>query len=210
MIVKNIYIKFSVPPNLQRHMLLVTKLALCIDNHWKGPKIDNDLLTKACLLHDIGNIVKFNLDKYSHLLEEEIIRIDFWKQKQKEVIAKYGKEDQIATKLMLEEIGIDQEIVKIIQEKEYANAIETEKSDNWSLKIFLYADLRVAPSGIASLQERLKDLMDRLEKYRYRNDLFQAALRIEKQIQEKVNIDLTKISIADIKANDEELLETNV
>lgn len=90
MAIQDIYSKFAIAPNLQRHMLTVTKLALFLCDHWQGPPIGKELLTKACLLHDLGNIVKFDLEKYPHFLEEEQGRVEYWKQKQKEIIAKYG------------------------------------------------------------------------------------------------------------------------
>ena len=45
------------------------------------------------LLHDLGNIVKFDLEKYPDFLGKEKPRLEYWKKVQKEVREKYGSDD---------------------------------------------------------------------------------------------------------------------
>lgn len=111
---------------------------------------------------------------------------------------------------MLEEINIDPKIIQIIEDKEYSNTITTEKSDNWTLKIFLYCDLRTSPAGIISLKNRLTEVTNRLKKYRGRDDLFQAALRIENQIRENINVNLDQINIDGVKISNKTLLDVKM
>lgn len=211
--IREIYKKYSVPPNLQEHMLRVASVTKFITEHWVGVNLDKDKLVKASLLHDLGNIVKFNFDKYPHFLGAEAKNIEFWKNKQKEIISKYGDDDHKATQKMLSEIGLDESSVESISAKSFANSVETLKSSNWSLKILLYSDMRVLPNGICSLQERLDDIMDRMPQYYNRpdiNNLLESVKMIEKQIQENVNIPLGDINEKNVEINDEELLDVEI
>jgi hypothetical protein len=70
-------------------------------------------------MHDLGNIVKFDLKRYPEYLGKELKRRDFWAKKQKEMIKKYGKDDHEANLKILREIGADDKIVKIISKKSF-------------------------------------------------------------------------------------------
>lgn len=96
--IKEIYEKFGIPPNLQEHMVQVAKVVDFIKVHWSGPDVNWELLTKAALLHDIGNLVKYDFGVIP------IENGDFWKQRQQEIKQKYGTDDHEATKNMLAEI----------------------------------------------------------------------------------------------------------
>lgn len=211
--VRGIYKKYKIIPNLQEHMLRVTKVVLFIIDHWQGRKIDKELIKKAALMHDLGNIVKFDFVKNRDLSGNEHRRLDYWLEVQKEMIKKYGKNDHQATKKMLEEMGIDSEILEIIMSKSFHHSMKMEKSDNWSLKILFYADLRVGPFGIASLKERFKEVIPRLKIYREAdnlNELVKACYRIEKQIQKNLDVDLSEITDELIERDDTELLNTEI
>ncbi len=208
--VVDIYIRFKNPPNLQEHMLRVAKVGLFIHDHWIGENIDRELLKKVCLLHDVGNIVKFNIQKYPHFLGNEIKRADYWMEVQKEVIEKYGTDDHEVTGKMLTEAGINPEIIKTVLDMSYWNAPIISASDNWILKILLYSDLRVSPTGIITIKARLDDVHSRLAHYKGRMDLYEAGLAIEKQIAQKLNITVDDITNESIKRDDDDLLQTEL
>jgi len=192
-----IYRKFGIPPNLQQHMIWVAGVAEFITDHWKGGQIDKNRLIKASLVHDLGNIVKFNFDKYPEFLGEEIKNIEFWKQKQSEIISKYGSDDHLVTQKMLNEIGLDNKSIEVISAKSFANAVETLNSNDWYLKILLYSDMRVLPFGICTLEERLEDIMKRMPQYYSRpdiKDLLDACRKIEVEIQQNINCDVEEIN----------------
>jgi hypothetical protein len=88
---------------------------------------------------------------------------------------------------MLTEAGIDPKIVQAVLDMSYWNAPKIANGNNWILKILLYADLRVSPTGVIPIKARLDDIHSRLAKYKNRMDLYEAGLQIEKQIQEKNN-----------------------
>ena len=69
--IAQIYEKLGTSPNLQQHMIRVTSVGLFILNNWNGEKLNTDTMTTMLLLHDIGNIVKFDLEKKG--IDDEII-----------------------------------------------------------------------------------------------------------------------------------------
>ncbi len=213
MTIAEIYKKFVTPPNLQQHLLTVTKVALYVANNFKNGKVDINKLKIAALLHDLSNIVKFDFVKHPEFLGEAQKDINYWIEQQKQVIDKYGKDDHDATEKMLDEIGVSDEIKKIISSKSFRNSIEVNNSDSWETKILLYSDLRVGPFGIVSLLERIDGLTTRLEKYRNRPDLpelISACQNIEKEISQIIGKDINKLSESNLSKNDNELLDTKL
>ncbi len=213
MTVQKIYQRFKLPPNLQEHLLRVTKVALFITDHWVGPKIDHDLIKKSALLHDLGNIVKFDLKKYPKFLGKEKGRVNFWLKVQEDITDQYGTDDHQATLKMLEELGVNSRMSLLVKSKTFSNALKMAESSNWEAKILFYADLRVGPFGILSLKERLNEALPRLDIYRKLDtldELIAACYRIENQIQANVNTGLTKISGESIERDEVELLKTKV
>lgn len=197
--VTEIYKKFGIPPNLQEHMFRVWGVVSFIEKHWNDSeiKVDWDLVKKAALLHDLGNVVRFDFNKHPEFLGKEQVNVDHWKDIQKKVIGSYGSDDHEATKKMLKEIGAAQEMVDIIQEKSFGNSVTIKDSDNWPLKILYYADIRTLPGGIGTLEERIADVRERMPKYTSRTDfedLVEACREVERQIQEYLNVPVSEIN----------------
>jgi len=178
-------------------MIRVHGIVVFLQKHWKGKEVNWDLIKKSALVHDLGNIVKFNLDKYPQFLGSEQKNMEYWKKVQREMIEKYGRDDHEATRQMLTEINVDPKIVQGILGKSFHNAVEIKNSHNWLTKILLYADLRAMPFGVVPLSERLDDVRDRMPQYTSRadfEDLVGAALDIEKQIQHHLNVEVSEIA----------------
>ena len=198
---KEVYQRFAIPQNLQEHMLRVTRVEMMIIDGWKT-KIDKSRVIRAGLVHDLANIVKFKLDKDSELVPL-----------QKIIIEKYGNDDHIATEKMLIELDLDKELIEIVQMKSFGNAIEVAHSDNWPLKILFYSDMRVMPTKVDSLDNRLNDVVTRLEKYRnhpQKDKLIQSAHEVEKQIQKMTNTNLLEITDSVVSVNLSDLLEIEI
>lgn len=104
--IRRVYDRFSVPPNLAEHMETVAQVVRVIRDHWQGEPIDWDFIIQAALLHDIGNIVKFDFEAHPEFLREEQANIDHWKAVQRDIIARYGKDDHLASGNMLRELGV--------------------------------------------------------------------------------------------------------
>jgi hypothetical protein len=211
--ISQVYERFDVPPNLQEHMFRVAKMCLFISDHWKGINLDKKLIVKGALLHDLGNIVKFNFGKYLKLLDKELPRIDHWKNIQKKTIEKYGSDDHEVTIKMLEEINTSQKLKDIVSTKSFSSSLETEESDNWELKILYYADLRSGTFGVLPLKERLDEALPRLKKYKdlgNLDDLITACEDIEKQIQANLDTEVLKIKEENIVKFDRNFLDVEV
>jgi len=195
----DIYKKFGIPPNLQEHMFRVWGIVSFVEKHWDNADtiVDWNSLKRAALLHDLGNVVKFDLDKHPEFLGKEQSNIGHWKNVQKSIIEKYGSDDHEATEKMLKEIYVSQEILEVIQNKSFGNSVATKNSNNWPLKILYYADLRTLPLGIGTLKERISDVRKRMPKYTSRpdfEDLVSACKEIEKQIQDNLDIAVSEIN----------------
>ena len=80
-----IYNKYHLPENLQRHMLRVAACCMQILDNWNNNiEIDNESLIRIALLHDMGNMAK---------IEEDQITNNKFARIRKEYIDKYGKDD---------------------------------------------------------------------------------------------------------------------
>jgi hypothetical protein len=197
--IAEIYQKFGVPPNLREHMQRVYGVISFIEKHWKGQeKVDWNLAKKMALLHDVGNIVKFDFVKYPEFLGSEKPNIEYWKNVQRQMIAKYGNDDNEATRKILTEIEIDPYIVELIFNKRFVHSVETKKSNNMFLEVLYYADLRVLPLGLGTLEDRIADIRKRYNpEYTSRpdfDDLIDACREIEKEIQENLDIPINEIT----------------
>lgn len=213
MTIEEVYKKFTIPPNLAEHMLTVTKVTCSIRDHWRGNEVDWNFVIKSALLHDIGNIVKFRFDTNPEFLGKEEKNIEYWKDIQKKIIDAYGSDDHIASGNMLKEVGVAGKLFDVIQNKSFANAIELAQENDWYSKILLYADMRVMPHGIVSLEDRLSDVRNRMPQYTNRPDfeeLLDAARDIEKQIAKTLDKPINEIDWGNTKESDMGLLSTVV
>ena len=207
-----LYDKYFVPPILRRHMLGVANVAMFLLDNWKGKSLNQNDLIKLCLTHDLGNLVRMNLD--SPIGDEFSTEdLDFWKQKKQEIIDMYGNIDDEVTTKILTEVGFDPDLTKTINDKRFANSINISKSNNWLLKILLYSDLRVLPTRIGTLKERLDEVISRRRDLSERsdiNELCKACFKIESEIQSnlKVSVDLISDQIRSLE--DKALLETEI
>jgi hypothetical protein len=150
--INEIYARFNIMPSLQKHMRRVAAVGALILSGEDSRINKNDVIA-ALLLHDIGNIVKFRLGD----------ELASWQKIQQETIAKYGSVDHEATEKMVKDLGVNKRVAWLISEMVFENLLQVIDSNDRELKICLYADQRVAPYGVVSLQERFADLRRRYE-----------------------------------------------
>ncbi len=202
--ISEIYEKYTVQQNLQLHMLRVAAVGAFIADHFKdSAQINKHELVSALLLHDIGNVIKFNFDKpeYSRIAAEDIA---YWKKIQAEYIEKYGDEDT-ATVEIAKEIGVDGQTLELLEKTSASKTVEAAASDDWNKKIACYADSRIGLHGILSVDERWDDINERYKGRGHSlsdfdNNLLcrNAGKEIEQQIQSKADVNIAGISDADI------------
>lgn len=210
--IRDLYAKYQIMPQLETHMLRVSGVGKIIAEHWRG-KCDVQLVTDLCLLHDMGNIVKFDL---SGLVDKKFYGkfedLGHWQEVQKEFWHKYGKNAQIATVEILKEAKLDRYIPYIIEEERLyfsePTDVDLEKSKLESI-ILMYADCRVTPTGVVSYRERIDDL-----KARYggvgTESWSEWTYWFEIWMQSKTDIDLNQITEKSVESLYEELLGYNI
>jgi len=215
-----IYKKYQIMPQLQEHQLAVAAVAEMICENFKPsprtplpegegkPYLDHDIIVAACLLHDMGNIVKFNFDqtKEYKLAPQEVGRLDYWKVVKEKFMAKYGTDSHNVTIKIIKEIGVSARVFELIDCVGFDQGADNAATDDFGKKICAYSDMRVMPAGACSLEERMADLRVRYKNHpegAHNRDVFEAALRqIERQIFENCDIkpeDITEKAIADRK-----------
>ena len=158
MTITQIYERYRLMPNLQLHQLRVAGVAKVITDN-STETINKTAIISACLLHDMGNIIKFDLELFPDFLEPA--GLEYWQQIQEEFLDTYGKNEHHATMQIAEEIGASPETLHLIDQIGFAKAQQNYESDSLATKICAYSDMRVTPQGIVPLQRRLDDLEQR-------------------------------------------------
>jgi hypothetical protein len=186
-----IYKEYEVMPNLQDHMLRVAAVAFLICDGFNEP-IEKEEIISACLLHDMGNIIKFNLEHFPESLEPK--GLDYWTKIKEKYIEKYGKDDHVATKIIAKEIGVSNNIIELIEYVGFFKATINEFEKLFKYKICNYSDMRVCPYGVLSLRERISEAHGRYKdrKHSISSDSFESLSlsfhNMEKQIFLKCKI----------------------
>jgi len=141
-------------PSLELHQLRVAAVAKLICDNFQKPVQTNDVVV-ACLFHDMGNIVKFQLGDIPEFLEPE--GLAYWEDVKTEFIEKYGREQHAANETIAREIGLSEDVISCILAINFSKIGEVVASGSFEKKICEYADSRVGPHGVLSLDERLRD-----------------------------------------------------
>lgn len=209
--ITSIYTEYRIMPQLQQHQLRVAAVAKQICDNFPSP-LDEPSVLSACLLHDMGNILKFELDRFPEFNEPE--GLEYWETVKREMGQKYNSTDEHeATVSIAKELGASQKVIGYIDAIGFDRAADNVTTSSFEAKICCYADQRVGPYGVLPLNERLADGKKRYEgreEFAYGNDRheeYSAALReIERQIFSETSIqpeDITDAStgvhIADLK-----------
>ena len=150
--ISEIYAEYKIMPNLQEHMLRVAAVASLICDNFNEPLPKEDIIT-ACLLHDMGNIIKSNLEYFPKFLEPE--GLEYWQNVKREHANKYGFDEHKATAIIAGSIGLSNDIIKIIDNFGFSNATKNELGKLFSHKICNYSDERVGPYGVMPMEGRI-------------------------------------------------------
>ncbi len=185
--ITDIYEEYKNTPMLAMHQIRTAAVALMICDSL-SLETDKENIVKACLIHDIGNVIKFDLKQTKSIFglsDSEIIEI---KEIQDEFIQKYGLNEHEATGAIAMELGVSSIIIDLISENRFINLCTNRHGNDLSLKILQYSDSRVCTHGILSYDDRMKDADHRYanhknsieEEKRYK--LVECGKEIEKQI----------------------------
>jgi hypothetical protein len=127
--------------------------------------VDTHAVVLACLFHDMGNIIKFD---FSLPLGDKAEDIPHWRHVQKEFIRQYGTDEHTATIDIAKEIGVSRAVIELINSIGFSKLDHVRDMGSLEQKICEYADLRVAPTGVVLLNERIREGRER---YQARADL---------------------------------------
>lgn len=204
--IRNVYKKYKIPFNLQNHMLRAAAVGAFIVNYWKAKPLDKNSIIQALLLHDMGNIIKFDF-KYSHLMGDEEKNIDHWKKVQQEFKEKYGNNEHEATTQIAKEVGLEAEAFELLEaigSSKLQKALETK---DWNKKIVCYCDFRVDPHGIVTVNKRFDEIVSRYEGRQHELGNIEETekrrklcLQLQEQLRTMVDFDLNTISDNDIES----------
>ncbi len=208
--VREIYSAYRIMPSLGIHQLRVAAVAKAIRENFTEPLNEHDVLV-ACLFHDMGNIIKSDLEYFPEFLEPE--GLEYWQKVKDEFVRKYGTDEHRATQTIVKEIGISDVAFSYLSAVGYQSLERTLRDPSFEKKICAYADMRVDPYRVCSIEERISEGRKR---YAERKDkamspdrlrtLDNALRELEKQILKKtkikpedINEEKTKSIIAELE-----------
>lgn len=155
MTVAEIFARYHTPSDLQRHQREVAMVASYLSDHWQGNSVNKDLLIQSALLHDLGNLVKFQRPFLGNMGE----RAEYWQKVQDEQRARFGQDAKQATLQMVDELGLGQTVGAVLRDMEVLFAGgETVRVE---AQLVECSDLMVTPEGIVGYERRKRDLIDR-------------------------------------------------
>lgn len=152
--ITEIYDEYKILNNLREHQMRVAGICMMICDSIDFP-VDREDILKACVIHDMGNIIKADLNYYPQFLEPE--GYEYWKKVQDDFKGKYGDNEHEATLKIIKEIGVTDKIFDIISFIGYPYVEIVVGSDDFNKKIVAYADFRVALHGIMSIDGRAEE-----------------------------------------------------
>ncbi len=151
---REIYAQYDILQSLQLHQLRAAAVAKMICEHFTQSINARDV-TLACLFHDMGNIIKSNLEVFPDFLKPK--GREYWEGVKKDFITKYGTDEHAATVAIAREIGLREGAIRYIDGIGFTMLAATRDSSSYEQKICEYADLRVGPHGVLSLDERIEE-----------------------------------------------------
>ena len=144
-------------PALQLHQLRVAGVAKIVCENIEH-EIDADAVILACLFHDMGNIIKSDLSAFPEFSEPE--GEAHWQLVKQQFEKRFGKDEHKATEAICKDAGLSEQIRMLIRDIGFSK-LGTIMTKPWGLKVFQYADLRVGPHGVLSLEARLAEGRER-------------------------------------------------
>ena len=154
----------------------------------------------------MGNIIKSDLNYFREFVEPE--GLEYWQSVKDDFLKKYGADHHVANAAITGELGLPADVVALLDGVGFSHLKNVSGIDSHELKIVQYADLRVGPLGILSIEKRLIEGRERYIATRRRDhpysdsdfeELMRTAEKLEKQIFVSVTIspdDITDTEVA--------------
>jgi hypothetical protein len=158
--IEEIYESYNLLPNLREHQLRVAAVAQQIGNAMTSA-VDTKGIVRTCLVHDMGNIIKFDLTFYPDFVEP--LGLEYWQGVKGSFINTYGSDEHMATSAICREVGLTEKEIEYLSTIGFTRSTTARNSGSFEQMICCYADQRVGPRGVLSLDERLRDGRKRYE-----------------------------------------------
>ena len=172
------YETYRIMPNLRLHQLRVAAVARTLA---QALGADVDVVTKAGLLHDMGNIMKADFSQFPPEFYGDH-DISYWQDVQADCACRFGADEHIATAAIARDIGVSENIIALMDGMGFSKSSHILNEGSLELQILEYADQRVAPYGIVSMMERLQEGHERY-KARVRSDYGEDDRRFEENLE---------------------------
>lgn len=195
--IEDVYEEYYIMPQLKEHMYRVASVANYICDHLSHA-IDKKSVITASLLHDMGNIIKFDLNKFPEFNEPK--GIAYWETVKRNYIEKHGNDPHKATIDIALELGTSLRVLELLNSIGFGSSVSVYESGEIEKMICIYADMRVTPKGIVSLKERLADLESRYgaspsaKKGKELQDIYLSLYSIEEKIFSDASIKPNEIT----------------
>ncbi len=208
---REIYAQYTIMPSLQTHQLRVAAVAKMIcDNSVR--EIDVRVVLLECLFHDMGNIIKSDLDYFPDFVQPE--GKEYWETVKADFVQRYGVEQHAANAAIAREIGLPEQVIEIMNTSGFSLMKDIAATESLELKVCQYADMRVGPHGVLPMKERMLEGRDRYKKREVPvggasrseaefEELMRAAKALEEQIFSDVGIkpeDITDAAVEPVIA----------
>lgn len=150
-----LYKKYLVYDFLQIHHLRVAAVTKMITDSYDY-KINKEDILKAALVHDIGKIAEMKVGIIPGSVKNEE-DLNYWKSVQVIFRQRYGDSNDAATVGIMKELKMSPEIISIVQRTGFKHA--KRNFDELFIEgiITTYADQRVTPYGVATLEYRIEE-----------------------------------------------------
>jgi len=189
-------------------MLRVASLGSLICDRIASTTLHEELVVKTLLLHDMGNILKFDFSRIDLFEEADRENLKAYKIAQQKFRKQYGLNPDEATLKIINEVTHNQSIVNLCRDSHWENLGQVLKTDNWEAKIACYADMRVGPFGLLTLAERIQDLKKRRpEESSTLDRLLRQGLAVEKELDNITELKLNELSDNEVK---QRMMELNM
>lgn len=209
-----IYQKYKINQGLQEHMIRVAAVAQMICEN-ATEEVDTKNVITACLVHDLGNLIKAQMDTLPELFEPE--GVEYWENIQKEMIALYGNDVHAATMHMVNDINLNEQAHFYFGSIGNEPTAQVQAEDYIGAKIANYSDMRVGLTGVLSLSERMDDIRNRYVgrqmndfKLEVINEREHLLIEIEKYIFSRSNIQPEDITDESTSAIQKELWDFDI
>jgi hypothetical protein len=156
--IEDIYKDYKIMPNLALHQYRVSAVAIQICDSL-DVEINKENIVKACIFHDMGNIIKFNLNHFPEWNNPE--GTEYWQSVKSDYISKYGNNEHKASLQIAKELGLSSDILGLIDCVDSSSVEIIRIEDDFAKKICIYSDNRVTPHGVVSAEDHSLEAKER-------------------------------------------------